>query len=407
MLFTKQNIWKMFLYFVLPLLSAIIPFIVYPTITALYGNKVIIAIGIAQSIGTAGAVIGELGWGVIGPQLVAGLNDNERKLWYGKSLSSRLISSVFCIFIATLVCFLLVDDFLLSAIVMAIAITCGGLLPNWYLIGLNKPEYILYYIVIPKLILCGISIFLIKFYGGLIFYSLAMLFSFFISMMLLSYFLKVPLIPGKKDFNELTLLFKDHYQLVFGRVISTFYTALPITLIGFVNPAAVATFTGIERLFRMALSVLSGFPSRLQSWIGTAPADARAKRIKLSIIINLGVGLFSMVGFTIACYFISPYIYSNTINISLEYSLLAGVVVAIICTSRGYGLALVAMGVSKKISIANIASAIVGVSAICILGYYYGVWGGLLGEVLAEVAGLLTQLYYYNKYVKDLKLRSC
>ncbi|MEL4888508.1 hypothetical protein N6P31_15800 [Pectobacterium betavasculorum] len=186
MLFTKQNIWKMFLYFVLPLLSALIPFIVYPTITDLYGNKVIIAIGIAQSIGGAGAVIGELGWGVIGPQLVAGLNDNERKLWYGKSLSSRLISSVFCVLIAALVCFLLVDDFLLSAIVMAIAITCGALLPNWYLIGLNKPEYILYYIVIPKLILCGISIFLIKFYGGLIFYSLAMLFSFFISMVLLS-----------------------------------------------------------------------------------------------------------------------------------------------------------------------------------------------------------------------------
>lgn len=407
MLFTKQNIWKMFLYFVLPLLSALIPFIVYPTITDLYGNKVIIAIGIAQSIGGAGAVIGELGWGVIGPQLVAGLDDSERKLWYGKSLSSRLISSVFCVLIAALICFLLVDDFLLSAIVMAIATTCGALLPNWYLIGLNKPEFILYYIVIPKLILCGISIFLIKFYGGLIFYSLAMLFSFFISMMLLSYFLKVPLIPGKKDFNGLKLLFKDHYQLVFGRVISTFYTALPITLIGFVNPAAVATFTGIERLFRMALSVLSGFPSRLQSWIGTAPADERAKRIKLSIIINFCVGLFSMVGFTVSCYFISPYIYSNTINVSLEYSLLAGVVVATICTSRGYGLALVAMGASKKISIANIASAIVGVSAICILGYYYGVWGGLLGEVLAEVAGLLTQLFYYKKYVGKLKLQSC
>ncbi|MCL2896210.1 lipopolysaccharide biosynthesis protein [Brenneria tiliae] len=400
MIFTKQNIWKMFLYFVLPLLSAMIPFIVYPTITALYGSKVIIAVGVAQSIGGACAVIGELGWGVIGPQLIAGLDDAKRKFWYGKSLSSRLIISFFCVQISVFICYLLIDDFLLSAIVMTIAITCGALLPNWYLIGLNKPEYILYFIVIPKLIFCGISIFLIRIYGGLIFYSLALLLSFIVSMFLTSYFLKVPLIPKRNDYNGLKSLFKEHYQLVLGRVISTFYTSLPITLIGFVNPAAVAVFAGIERLFRMALSVLSGFPSRLQSWIGTASVDTRAKRIKISIIVNFWVGIVSMIGFAITCYFISPYIYSNTIHISLEYCFLAGAIVSIICMSRGYGLALVAIGISKKISIANASSAVVGVLAICFFGYFYGVWGGLLGEMLAEVTGLLVQYYYYNKYVK-------
>ncbi|MFC3395029.1 hypothetical protein [Brenneria rubrifaciens] len=400
MIFTKQNIWKMFLYFVLPLLSAMIPFIVYPTITSLYGNKVIIAVGVAQSIGGACAVIGELGWGVIGPQLIAGLDDEKKKFWYGKSLSSRLIISFFCIQISVFICWLLVDDFLFSAIVMTIATTCGGLLPIWYLIGLNKPEYILYLVVIPKLILCGISIVLIRIYGGLMFYSLALLLSFIVSMCLTSYFLKTPLIPKRNDFDGLKVLFKEHYQLVLGRVISTFYTSLPITLIGFVNPAAVAVFTGVERLFRMALSVLSGFPSRLQSWIGTASGHTRSKRIKISIIVNFVVGLISMVGFAITCYFISPYIYSNTIHISLGYSFLAGAIVATICMSRGYGLALVAIGISKKISIANAASALVGVSAICFFGFFYGVLGGLLGELLAEMIGLLVQYYYYNKYVK-------
>ena len=75
-----------------------------------------------------------------------------------------------------------------------------------------------------------------------------------------------------------------------------------------------------------------------------------------------------------------------------------GLVVALICASRGAGLALVGLGRANSITIATALSAAVGAPAIYLLSRAYGAAGGAAGEIAAETVGLAVQLVLFHRY---------
>jgi hypothetical protein len=149
----------------------------------------------------------------------------------------------------------------------------------------------------------------------------------------------------------------------------------------------------------MALAILAGVPNRLQSWIGRGQnRSERAQRSYRSILYNGLLGLFCGTAFWLGGPLAVHVIFAGTIEVPLHVSALAGVLMAIICLSRGLGLSLVAVSLANHITIAIIVAALAGVVSVATLSSTLGAVGAISGEIIAEVAGVAVQVYLLRRH---------
>jgi len=153
----------------------------------------------------------------------------------------------------------------------------------------------------------------------------------------------------------------------------------------------VAVFTAAERLMRMGLGVVGAIPSRLQSWIGSAEGADLVRRSRLSLLINSILGVLCALIFILAAPVAAQFVFSGSVEISLPIAATAGCVIAAVCTSRGFGLSLVAEGAPNGIAVANVGAAVTGVSVILLAARSLGAVGGFIGELASELVGLAIQ----------------
>jgi hypothetical protein len=90
--------------------------------------------------------------------------------------------------------------------------------------------------------------------------------------------------------------------------------------------------------------------------------------------------------------FVAKVLFSGTITLPIEVVVIASGVAFAVCVSRGLGLALVALDRPNAIARANICAAIGGVSAAFVAIPLWGVSGGLLAALVAELIGVLLQM---------------
>jgi O-antigen/teichoic acid export membrane protein len=378
-------------FFAVPALSAFSPLLVIPSITHRYGATAWAAIAVAQSVGGALAIVAELGWGVVGPQRVAGLPVEPSRQVYRVSLISKLMVSLILAPLAAVLAHWLAPSFKLEAAVAAVGFCFGALSPAWYFIGRNQPWRILAGESIPKV---AISISCALFIAGgapFLLYSLLMVVS-----GVLPPLLSIPLV-GRSSTSigrwpeQVRDSIRAQAVVVVGRSVSIVYTALPIALVALLNPAIVPVFSAVERLMRMALSLLVGVPSRLQSWIGSAPVELRRERIRRSLQYNLWLGIFCGLGFALLADPVAQIVFAGEIPIPIGVTLLSGLLLTIVCCSRGLGLALVAVEDASYLTWSISASAAVGLGSILLFTPTLGLAGPIIGEILAEFTGLSMQ----------------
>jgi O-antigen/teichoic acid export membrane protein len=386
-----RHIWNIASYFLIPALSAVTPFLVIPVLTRTYGSSGWSSIAIAQSVGSAAAVIAELGWGVLGPQRVARAGIGERAEIYESAIATKLTSVAVLLPIAASATYFLVDEHRLAAVVMTTAFTAAAMSPSWFLVGLNRPLAIVVVEVVPRLgASIGAAVVLLnegplEVYGGLLLVAVL------VTLVLASRMCEQRLIPRRASFAAGWRTIRLQLPVTLGRAVSVAYTALPITIVSLVSPAAVPIFASLERLMRMGLSVLTGIPSRLQSWVGQAEGAERKRRSRKSLRYNCLLGFGSAIGFNVAVPLVTPFVFSDTVAIPFEATLAMSGVVFAVCCSRGFGLSLVAEARSNWIAVANIFAAVSGTATIFVLASVLGVMGGILGEIVAEVVGLAVQ----------------
>ncbi|WP_440915618.1 lipopolysaccharide biosynthesis protein [Crystallibacter degradans] len=393
-------------YFLIPGISAVTPLLVIPALTSSYGADGWASIAVAQSVGTSAAIVAELGWSVVGPQRVAGASPGERTHLYQSSLATKLSSLAIISPLSFIFSAMLVQEHKLAAGLTGLAFSFIALSPSWFLIGCNRPFAVLGVEGLPRMILSAVAAILIFGGGALELYGLAMVLSSVLTMFLAAVLLHERVWPKWAAFRAGPRQIKEHLPLTGGRIVSVIYTSLPIALVSAVSPNSVATFAAVERLMRMALSVLGGVPSRLQSWVGVARGHNLLARSRKSLFYNLLLGLVSAIGFAALAPIVAPFIFSNAVEIPLEISSLSACVLFIVCVSRGYGLSMVAEGRANWIAAANICAAIVGVTCTLSLAAAWGVRGAIVGELLAEVTGLATQaviLHYGHRWLRKGK----
>lgn len=377
-------------YLLIPALGAIAPLIVIPAVSVRYGADGWASLAIALALGGAGAVVAELGWGVIGPQLVA-RESASRTVIFRESVVSRLMAVLIVAPMAGLASLLLVQDHAAAAVVLAVAVVAGALSPFWYFIGLGRPGTVLLVDTTPRVTSAIASAVIISLGGPLESYGALMLAAVVITFFLGARSAGVPANPDLALIRRAFAIIRGQGVVVLGRAISTVYTSLPAALLALVSPFSVATYSAIDRLMRMGLTILLGVPSRLQSWIGSADKQAAIQRSRKSMLYNFALGIMAGAAFVVLAPAVTQVLFVGTIQVTLGIALAGGALAAAICTSRGFGLALVAAGRSNQITFAIISAATVGLVGVLLLGWLMGTLGAIIALVAAEVVGIAVQ----------------
>ncbi|MDV8069618.1 hypothetical protein R4P64_24110 [Rhodococcus sp. IEGM 1366] len=355
--------------------------------SAKYGSGGWATVAIAQSVGATGALIAELGWGVTGPQRVPRLSAVDKSILYRQSVSSRATVVAFAVLPVSVITWLLCDFSRISAIVISLGSLCLAFSPAWFFIGDGKPGQLLAYESLPRLVFVGIAALLIHYDFPIGWYGGALIVGSVTALSLSAICSHLGFFHWKQNWRTI----RSQKEVVLGRAISGSFTSFAPALVGLVNPLAVPVFAAVDRLMRMALAILAGIPNRLQSWLGAATGRDRHLRSLMSIRYNCYLGLVSGLIFGLLAPTFVTVLFAGQVSFGYELSALSGFLLFLICTSRGFGLAMVAAGRAKHITISVLCAAGVGVPLLCVLGLYFGAVGALAGQILAETVGIVIQ----------------
>ncbi|WP_346029576.1 hypothetical protein [Dermacoccus barathri] len=352
---------------------------------------------IGQSLGGSIAVATELGWGVVGPQRVAGLAEPNRVAEYRRSLTSRACSVPIGALAAGSIAFWVAPDkFAVAAAVLAFATTLQGFSPSWYFIGVGKPKAIWLIDSLPKIITALITAGLILAGAPLVTLGLLTVLGPPIALIGAHRLIRGT-VPTREDWRAGPRVVREQVVIASGRAVSVVYTALPVTLVGIFAHHSVAEFAASDRLMRMGLQILQAVPLRLQSWIGSVFGRKKARRIRQAQRLGLGLGISAGTVFALAAPFASSIIFSGEATISYPVAFCGGLLVFLIQVSTSYGLSLVAIGRANSITKAIIPSAIVGACLIGPSSAALGAVGAILGQCASETTGTLVQRREFKK----------
>ncbi|MCG7418785.1 hypothetical protein MHY30_14860 [Microbacterium sp. ACRRU] len=385
-------------FLLVPILSAVAPLIVIPVITGSFGGEAWAAVAVAQSVGSAAAVIVELGWGLNGPQRVARARGQVRSQLYLLSLVTKGIVVVLLVAPVMVTMQILAPTEVGNAQIVAVGYLITGLSPVWFFIGEGRPLRILLFDAMPRLIAAVIpAILIVVFDFGLEAYAAGLLVGGLVPPLLGLTTARPPRnFVRRFGLRRLVRAIRAQGGALGGRAASALYIALPITLVGIAAPAALVLFSAVERMMRLGLALLASIPNSLQSWVGAPPATAhveRRRRVQLALVFNAVLGLIAGLGFTWVAPSAARILFSGTTEVDHSIAALAGLVIFITCTSRATGgLGLVAYRRVPAIAVSAVVGACVGVPAILVFASYGGVAGAYAAEILAELCVLAVQV---------------
>jgi O-antigen/teichoic acid export membrane protein len=361
-------------------------------VTLKFGTDGFATLAIAQSLGLAAAVVCELGWSVVGPQIVARSNSPARGRLYLASVGSRLTALAIGAPIVAVAATLVSSFDQAGAGVVAVSYAVGALTPSWLLVGMNRPGLLLAADTLPRLALNIAASLAVLAGAPLGVVAIANLGATATSLVVVSRVFSFRMLPTRADFRRGRRTARLQLGLTFGRAVSVTYTSLVTPLLGVLSPSSVPLYAATDRIMRMGLNVLTGFPNRLQSWVGAVPRESRHKRSRASLAANAALGIVAGTVF----YFVAPpaseILFVGAIVLDNSIVLLGAAVVAAICLSRGAGLSLIAEGKRKWIPVANVTAAVLGLGGLLLLAPTRQAEGAMTSVLLAEGAGIAVQL---------------
>lgn len=387
-------------YVAAPGLAAAVPLLTIPAITLNFGVDDWASIAVGQAVGAGAGIVAELGWGVTGPQRAAAGSPHERLQLYLRSLVSKVLPVTVLALVAGITAWVLAPTVQMEAAVIAVGATGAALSQSWYFVGTGEPRRMILTDTVPRVVLTVSAAVTLFFGAPLVVYSAAALLFPVVTVALGLLTVR----PGRLSLRAAPAVtrctLREQRTISVGRAFGALYTALPIALVGAVNPGALAVFSAGERLMRMGLTLLAGFPARLQSWVGVAEGQEKISRARQTIGLSGALGLAAGAAYLVLAPAASQIIFAGQVTIAPGLAALFALNVVLICTSRGVGLALVAVGAANSITYAAVLAASLGAPAILLLSAEFGAEGGAMGEVVAECTGLAVQTIMLMRFLR-------
>ena len=382
------------------MLAAVTPLAALPAITRSVGPSGWADIAVAQSLGAAAAIVGELGWSVVGPQLVARSAPREQQSIFQRAMASKILAGTLLSVLAGIVAVALAKELVLVAGLVAVASGLTCLNSVWYFIGQNRPMAIILTDSLPRLIGVLAAAVALDLGAEAYVFPAGLVFGVGMSFLLATRAASTRSFPSLADFRSVPATVRMQGVVVGGRAVSSLYTALPIAIVGLLSPQSVASFAAAERLMRMGLNAVAAIPNRLQHWLGSARDGDLTRRVRTALWINFAVGVVSASAFFAIAPTAIAVLFTGTVTVPSGALVLCAGVILLICMSRGYGLALVAANRVGLISVATISSAVLGASAFLLLVPAFGIAGGFAAEIAAEFCGLLIQGVILHRWLR-------
>lgn len=379
----------------IPLVSALSPLVVIPALTATFGAETWGTVALAQSIGSAAAVVIELGWGLNGPQRVARASERARPQLYALALSTKLLIFVPVVVPAVVLTVLLAPTDPVVAALITAATALSTLSPSWFFIGTGQPRRILLLDALPRLLTNVVAFLAISFAGAPLLVYPALLFVGTALPPVLGWAAVGSSASMVRSFGlkRVVRCIRAQSVALQGRLASAAYIALPIAIVGAASPSALVLFSAAERLQRLVLALLSAFPNAMQGWVGSSDSpSSRRRRLTVALRLNIALGLVAGLAFWAFGGLASRLLFSGEIDLPYHITALCGGVIAITCVSRATGgLGLVAVRRIDALRNSALVGAMVGPLAIWVLAASLGSTGGLLAELLTESIVLSVQ----------------
>ncbi|AZZ49195.1 hypothetical protein C5E02_07975 [Rathayibacter rathayi] len=394
----SKPILRLLGFVLIPLISALSPLIVIPSITSAFGATAWASVAVAQSIGSAAAVVVELGWGLNGPQRIARMGRRARSQTYALATATKVLVFLPLAVPVVIVTGLLAPVDPVAASWIAVATALSTLSPAWFFIGAGQPRNILLLDALPRLAANGLTVLLISAAGApLAVYPLLLAVG-TIAPPVLGWFAAGSRLGFLRSLGRRRVLRAVRAQNVAlqGRLASAAYIALPVAIVGAASPGALVVFSAAERLQRLVLALLAAFPNALQAWVGAPGSDAdRSRRIARAVGANAVLGIVAGTGFAFLGGFASQILFSGEITLPLPITALCGGVIAVTCISRATGgLGLVALRRLRALRDSALVGAATGPVLIWLLSRTFGAPGGLAAEVVTELAVLIVQIVF-------------
>jgi O-antigen/teichoic acid export membrane protein len=394
-------------YLAAPLLNAVSPLLALPAITASFGSAAWAAIAVGQSLGGTAGVVVELGWGLSGSQRVARMSERNRAHAYGVSLVTKAIVGVPVIGLAVVLSALLAPRgyaALTAGVAGAAAIAMFS--GSWIFIGILKPRLFLYTEVLPRALLIAVSAIAIHLGGPLWSYPAALLVSAVAAPVAAAVVLRLRM----RDLVSLgprrllrVIGFQRH--ALSSSVFSSVYISLGTTIATLGSVNATLLFASVDRLQRMLQQVMRAQNFFFKGWVGreTDPVR-RIERAVRATMVSAGVGLICGVLFALLTPWAAELIYSGTVHVPQLAAAIAGLSIAIICTTMSSGsVLLVSLGRVRAVATSAATGAVVGLPGIFFGALFWGGTGALAGQLLAEAAVLLVQLVAARRRLREIR----
>lgn len=380
----------------LPAFNALVPLLLLPVITSRLGLHAWVGVAIAQSVGSAAAVVVELGWGLSGTQRVARQSEeNRRRLIAIAAITKSMVFVPASVGAVIAVAVLVPDDPVVCAAI-AIAGPVSSYGTTWVFIGLGRPGLIFLVETLPRAVALVVAAVAVQLTGSLWGFAVPLLASTVLSAVVAHLVLGVRSrhLRGHRR-RQLVVVGRAQGTALAGRAVSALYIALPVTLVSIVSPpSVVAVFAAAERLQRMILTGLQAVPNALQGWVGS-PSDGASRRYRArrAVWMSLGVGVAAGTVTALVLPAASRVLFSGVADVPAGVAALCGVMIAIVSTSRATGgIALVAIGRIDAIAWSALVGAVLGVPAILLLASGAGALGAVAGEIVAEASVLAVQI---------------
>lgn len=385
---------KLLLYVLVPVLSAAAPLAVVPVATARYGADAWASLAVALSVGLTAAVVAEFGWSIVGPQEVAALGAGTAslRLWE-ESLASRLVLVAALAPVCVGVVLATVPHHRGAAVLVSLGVLGGALSPAWWFTGLGLPHLILVAETLPRTVLVLGAAVAIAFGAPLAVHGAALLLAAVSAPVLAALLTRTAVFPGRRAFCTVPGVLRAQAAVAAGRTVATLTKALPTTLVAGIAPGVIAGYSAADRPMRLGLQVLAALPQRMQAWVAVPPGSERDRRLRIVVAANAGLGLVAGAVFAGVMPVIAPVLFSGTIDVPVEVSAAAGVVVLLACTGRGLGLALVARGAGRRTLTAAVVSAAIALPGVIAVAHSGGSGAAVFWALAAaEAGGVITQV---------------
>ncbi|WP_221583727.1 lipopolysaccharide biosynthesis protein [Microbacterium sp. G2-8] len=378
----------------IPAFSALIPFVILPVLARAAGADAWVAIAVGQSVGGFLALAVGLGLNVSGPTLVALAAADERAELFARGTRARLALTLPALVIGSVVAGALAPPaHALSAALMAVAITLGGLTASWYLIGLGTPLPLIGFELVPRAVATAIGAVIVVVGGPVWAYPVLLIAA--IIGGVAAYALRVvrprDLVTGWAASGRFA---RRQLSAAATETVSGAYTALAVSLVtAGASTSQAATYVSGDKLWRMGQTVVGAQGNALQGWVVEDDRAHFAARARRALLLHAALGAVGFACFAILGPWLTGVAFGADVAIDRPTAVLFGVATFCVSMSTATGRhVLIAWGRPRLVFASVVAGAIVGIPTTLALAGLHGAAGGATGLAAAEAIVLIMQV---------------